>query len=165
MADAQSNRSELTVKKIRIFLGAVGAIFVCGAVAFASLDKETRGLLLHLPTNANVLTWPQDKRDAAFRAMDRLSFLAKSREILPSPSPLPLPAGKPLEIPGLDAYIQSQHLAAIVILQDGKVRLERYALGFDAAGRWTSFSVAKSITSTLVGAAFKTAPSGALMTR
>jgi len=38
-------------------------------------------------------------------------------------------------------------------VQDGKVRLERYGLGFDASGRWTSFSVAKSITSTLVGAA------------
>jgi CubicO group peptidase (beta-lactamase class C family) len=42
-----------------------------------------------------------------------------------------------------------------VILQDGKIRLERYGLGFDAAGRWTSFSVAKSFTSTLVGAAIQ----------
>jgi CubicO group peptidase (beta-lactamase class C family) len=42
-----------------------------------------------------------------------------------------------------------------VILQDGKVRLEKYGLGFDAKGRWTSFSVAKSFTSTLVGAAIQ----------
>jgi CubicO group peptidase (beta-lactamase class C family) len=49
----------------------------------------------------------------------------------------------------------SQHSAGILIIQDGKVRLERYGLGFDAAGRWTSFSVAKSFTSTLVGAAIQ----------
>jgi len=143
------------MKKARIALGAIGALLIAGGGGFASLDKETRGLLLHLPTNANVLTWPQDKRDAAFRAMDRLTFLAKSREIEPSANPRPLPPGKPLEVPGLDDFVQRQHSAAIVILQDGKVRLERYGLGFDANGRWTSFSVAKSFTSTLVGAALQ----------
>jgi CubicO group peptidase (beta-lactamase class C family) len=41
------------------------------------------------------------------------------------------------------------------VLQDGKVRLERYAPPHSAATRWNSFSVAKSITSTLVGAAIR----------
>jgi CubicO group peptidase (beta-lactamase class C family) len=45
--------------------------------------------------------------------------------------------------------------AALLIVHDGKLRLERYGLGFDADGRWTSFSVAKSLTSTLVGAAIR----------
>jgi CubicO group peptidase (beta-lactamase class C family) len=40
-------------------------------------------------------------------------------------------------------------------VHDGKLRLERYGLGFDGSGRWTSFSVAKSMTSTLVGAAIR----------
>ncbi len=35
------------------------------------------------------------------------------------------------------------------------MRFERYGLDFSASGRWTSFSVAKSLTSTLVGAAMK----------
>src|SRR5262249_44815784 len=39
------------------------------------------------------------------------------------------------------------------VLVDGRVRLERYGLGHGPAGRWTSFSMAKSLTSTLVGAA------------
>ena len=143
------------MRKGTILVGAIVALLVGTGGWFGGLDKETRDLLLHLPTNADVLSWPQDKRDVAFRAMDRLGFLAKSREILPSMNPLPLPPGKPLQIPGLDKYIESQHLAAIVILQNGKVRLERYGLGFGAAGRWTSFSVAKSFTSTLVGAAIQ----------
>ena len=41
------------------------------------------------------------------------------------------------------------------MIQNGAVRLERYGLGQTAASRWTSFSVAKSVTSTLVGAAIK----------
>ncbi len=143
------------MRKRNIAIGLFGAVVVAGGLGFASLDKETRGLLLHLPTNADALSWSQPQRDAAFRAMDRLTFLAKSSDIEPSSAPLALPPGKPLEIPGLDDYMAGQHSAAIVILQDGKVRLERYGLGFDRAGRWTSFSVAKSFTSTLVGAAIQ----------
>ena len=55
----------------------------------------------------------------------------------------------------LDAYLSAQRMAGLLIVHDGQVRLERYGLGFDSAGRWTSFSVAKSITSMLVGAALR----------
>jgi CubicO group peptidase (beta-lactamase class C family) len=73
-----------------------------------------------------------------------------------STTPKPLPQGKPLVLPvDLDAYMAGQRSAGIVILQGGKLRLERYGLGFDQDGRWTSFSVAKSFTSTLVGAALR----------
>ena len=131
------------------------ALFAAGGLWFASLDKETRGLLAALPTDRDVLSWTQGQREAAFRAMDRLPVLAKASTITPSPTPLPLPAGKPLDIPGIEAYMREQNTAGLVILQDGKIRFERYGLGFDAAGRWTSFSVAKSFTSTLVGAALQ----------
>ena len=100
-----------------------------------------------------MLSWGQSQREAAFRAMDRLPVLARWSTVTPSPTPLPLPVGKPLTIPGVDDYMRTQNTAGLVVLQDGKVRFERYGLGFDAAGRWTSFSVPKSFTSTLVGAA------------
>jgi CubicO group peptidase (beta-lactamase class C family)/peptidoglycan/xylan/chitin deacetylase (PgdA/CDA1 family) len=75
----------------------------------------------------------------------------------------PLPAGKPLAalLPGtpggeeLERFIANEKVAGLVVLQDGAVRLERYALGHSASGRWTSQSVAKSVTSTLVGVAIK----------
>lgn len=51
----------------------------------------------------------------------------------------------------MDAYTQTQRNAGLVMLHRGQLRLERYGLGFDAQGRWTSFSVAKSLTATLVG--------------
>lgn len=143
------------MRKRTIALGVFGAALLAGGVWFAAQDKETRGILLYLPTKADVLTWSQPQREAAFRALDRLTFLAKSNVVEPSATPTPLPPGKPLTIPGLDEYFASQHASALVILQDGKIRLERYGLDFDANGRWTSFSVAKSFTSTLVGAAIQ----------
>lgn len=143
------------MKKRSIVLGALAAVAVAGGGWYASLDRETRGLLAAMPTDRDVLLWKLDQRDAAFRAMDRLPILAKARDIAPFATPLPLPQGKPLNIPGIDAYMAQQRAAGIVILQDGKVRFERYGLGFDKDGRWTSFSVAKSFTSTLVGAAIQ----------
>ncbi len=138
-----------------LVLATLAAVLAAGGAWYASLDKETRGLLSALPTDRDVLSWQQDQREAAFRAMDRMPVLAKASSVTASPTPLPLPAGQPLEIPGIDEYLRQQNTAGLVILQDGRVRFERYGLGFDAAGRWTSFSVAKSFTSTLVGAAIQ----------
>ena len=138
-----------------LVLATLAAVLAAGGAWYASLDKETRGLLSALPTDRDVLSWKQSQREAAFRAMDRMPVLAKASSVTASPTPLPLPAGKTLEIPGIDEYLRQQNTAGLVILQNGRVRFERYGLGFDAAGRWTSFSVAKSFTSTLVGAAIQ----------
>jgi CubicO group peptidase (beta-lactamase class C family) len=142
--------------KIKKFLGILLASIVLAAgYWFSTLDIETRGLLAAMPTNADVLSWSQRQREAAFRAMDRVPFLAHAAIITPAPKPMPLPSGEPLAIPGVDDYMARQNTAGLVVVQDGKIRFERYGLGFDANGRWTSFSVAKSFTSTLVGAAIQ----------
>jgi len=139
-----------------IALGLVAALTVGAAAGWFSLDKETRGLLASLPTNRDLLFWSQPQRDAAFRALDRISLLAKSRAIPAGGTPMPLPPGPPLKLPvDVDAYMAGQRSAALLIVHDGKLRLQRYGLGFDGEGRWTSFSVAKSMTSTLVGAAIR----------
>lgn len=140
----------------------LGAVVVVGGAWYASLDKETRGLLAALPTNSDVLGWELGQRDAAFRAMDRMPILAKASVVSASPNPRPLPWGEPLQIPGIDDYMAAQRTAGLVIIQDGKIRFERYGLDFDDQGRWTSFSVAKSFTSTLVGAAIQDGYIGSL---
>jgi CubicO group peptidase (beta-lactamase class C family) len=144
----------MKVKKIA--LGLVAVVVVAGLAVWFSLDKETRGLLATLPTNRDVLFWSQPQRDAAFRALDRLPILAKSRVIPAGDHTTPLPPGPPLKLPlDIDAYMAGQRSADLLIVHDGKLRLERYGLGFDGHGRWTTFSVAKSITSTLLGAAIR----------
>ena len=144
------------MKPRKIAFGLLAALAVAGGIGWFSLDKETRGLLATLPTNRDLLFWSQPQRDAAFRALDRLPVLARSRVVQPGGAPRPLPAGAPLKLPlDVDAYMAGQRSAALVVVHDGKLRVERYGLDFDADGRWTSFSVAKSITSTLVGAALR----------
>ena len=143
--------------KIRkIALGLVLVIVAAVGAGWASLDKETRGLLATLPTNRDLLFWNEAQRDAAFRALDRLPILAKWHDVAASGTASPLPPGPALKLPvDVDAYMAGQRSAALLIVHDGKLRLERYGLGFDGGGRWTSFSVAKSFTSTLVGAALR----------
>ena len=143
------------MKKRYIILGVCGFAIFGGLAWWNSLDKETRGVLTTLPTNKDVLLWSQEQRDASFRALDRLTFIAKNHTIKASDHPLDLPQGEKLNIPNIDEYMKEQRSSAIIIIQDGKIRFEKYALGFDEKGRWTSFSVAKSFTSTLVGAAIK----------
>jgi len=139
----------------QILLGAVGLLAIGGGAWWLSLDKELRGILMTLPTSRDVLEWTVPQRDASFRGFDRLTMIAQAAPIAASTTPLALPQGTPLNIPNIDEYMASQRSAGIVIIQDGKIRLEKYGLGFDADGRWTSFSVAKSFTSTLVGAAIQ----------
>jgi CubicO group peptidase (beta-lactamase class C family) len=144
------------LKPKQIAIASLGALALAACAGWFSLDPETRGLLATLPTNRDLLFWTQPQRDAAFRALDRLPILAKSRVVAAGSTPMPLPEGAPLKLPlDVDAYMAGQRSAALLVVHDGKVRLERYGLGFDARGRWTSFSVAKSITSTLVGAAIR----------
>jgi len=108
-----------------------------------------------LPADRNVLFWSQEMRAMAFRAMDQMPQLAASRVIAAGANTRALPMGEPLDLGAfdLDAFMDAQSTAAIVVVQDGEIVLERYGLGFSADQKWTSFSVAKSLTSTLVGAA------------
>jgi CubicO group peptidase (beta-lactamase class C family) len=132
-----------------VLAGAVGLFWV-------TADKDMKALVSSLPTDANVLFWSIPQRDAAFRTMDRIPILAKANIIEAGDDVYPLPKGEPITIgTDVDAYMKAQRTAGLVIVQDGKIRLEKYGLDFSGDGKWTSFSVAKSFTSTLVGAAIK----------
>ena len=137
---------------IGIALAAVAA----GVIGWFSLDKDTRAVLANLPTNSDVLFWSIPERDAAFRALDALPVLAEARVIESGDAIYPLPDGDPLTIAmDVDQYMANQRTAAIVVVHNGKVVMEHYGLDFGPEGKWTSFSVAKSLTSTMVGAAVR----------
>lgn len=119
-------------------------------------DQDMRRFVLNPPMNKDVLFWSIDQRDATFRMIDRLPLLAKSRIIKAGVNPQSIPQGPALELDiDLDDYLYHQRNAGLVVLHNGKVRIEEYRLNFSREGRWTSFSVAKSFTSTLLGAALK----------
>lgn len=102
-----------------------------------------------------VLFWNDAQRSERFRAMEQ--WFA-GHEVPAAKSPRVLPKGAPLS-PALQAEItalmQSTKTAGVMVLVDGKVVHEEYGLGLKPSDRWTSFSVAKSFTSTLLGAAVK----------
>jgi CubicO group peptidase (beta-lactamase class C family) len=52
-------------------------------------------------------------------------------------------------------YLAEDRIAGLLILKDGKVVLEDHELGTGPDTRWISFSMAKSVSSTLVGAALQ----------
>ena len=137
-------------------IGILVVLVAAGGIFWATADKDMRRLISNMPTNKDVLFWSIPQRDAAFRAMDRMPILSKFRIISAGKKIHPLPKGAPFDVGiDVDAYMKDQRTAGLVIIQDGKIRLEKYGLGFSGDGRWTSFSVAKSFTSTLVGAAIK----------
>ena len=141
------------MRKLAIGLGIVALI---GAIFWWMIGSDWRRLITNLPTDAEVLFWTEGQRDAGFRMLDEVPILVASRDIPASGTVRPLETGSELSLPiDVDAYMEEQRHASLVVVQDGVVRLERYGLEFEDDGRWTSFSVAKSLTSTLVGIALK----------
>ena len=94
---------------------------------------------------------------AHFDALFPTAPLPASKE----PSALPVALMDLGEIPftanetphSVASFLNSEHLMGLVVIQDGKVRLEHYAPDHARDSRWVSFSVTKSVTSMLIGAA------------
>jgi CubicO group peptidase (beta-lactamase class C family) len=97
-----------------------------------------------------------------FRNIDRL---LPTRTVQHSATPMPLPRADSqlteLRIADkgrdytLDQFMELNRVAGLLVLKDGRIALERYRYGNTERTRWMSMSVAKSITSTLVGAALQ----------
>ncbi|MXP28976.1 serine hydrolase [Porphyrobacter algicida] len=145
---------------MKTFIATLGALSLasCASVqgdAGPSLTVATKPAKQLDMADAGVLFWNQATRTDRFRHME--DFYA-GLEVAPAPHVRKLPKGEPLDaatIAKVDGYLEQMNAAGIMVLQDGKVRYEHYRLGFGPKQRWTSFSVAKSFTSTLLGAAIK----------
>ncbi len=142
-------------------LSLVGALALALSACASVPTADTRAVTASVPTNplpvvgAEVLFWDDATRSARFRSMETYF---PGQEVHESPDPRFLPQGDPLPAStqaAIRASMAENSIAGVIVLQDGKVRFEDYALGFGPEGRWTSFSVAKSFTSTLLGAAVK----------
>lgn len=113
-------------------------------------------------TAANFLMLPPDEQPGSFRNTDKL-FATRTFKRGANVYPLP-PADAPLtdvsysmmrKTYNLADFITRNRVAGLLVIDHGRIALERYGLGNDEKSRWNSFSVGKSIVSTLVGAAVK----------
>lgn len=55
----------------------------------------------------------------------------------------------------LEDFMEHNHVGGLLIIKDGSIRLEQYGLGNTEDTLWVSFSVSKSVTSLLLGAAIQ----------
>lgn len=100
-----------------------------------------------------LLFWPADVRLARYRELERYfpgTVAAPARAVRALPEGNALPAAV---VERVDGAMAAQGLVGLIVVQDGRIRLERYREGMGRSHRWTSFSVAKSLTSTLAGQA------------
>jgi CubicO group peptidase (beta-lactamase class C family) len=108
------------------------------------------------------LTWTLEQKVSGFRNYDKIF---PSRDVPASTTPYSLPS-KPVDLSSLrfevdgkelslDDYFIQRNIVGLLILKDGQIVYERYGLGNTSATRWVSYSVAKSVTSMLVGAAIE----------
>ncbi len=146
-----------------IFLAGAAALGLAGCSFGATDGAIDSGPVLEEPrlvtppardlSELQVLFWQRADREARFRDME--NWFA-GHEVPAASTPRALPVGSPLDdqtAGALRALMEDTGAAGVMILQNGEVRFEEYRLGFTPEQRWTSFSVAKSFTSTLLGAA------------
>lgn len=119
-------------------------------------------------SRGSVLFWSFEQQKAGYPHMEDL-YPTKLVKRGATVTPLPV-AAKPLDVTfkvvdqtwTVDDYMTRNRTAGLLVLKDGQVVLERYGLGQSPQMRWTSFSVAKSFSSTLVGAAIQDGKIGSL---
>lgn len=107
-------------------------------------------------------TLPLAQRPFVFRNMDELTPYPV-RAVRHGGSSSPLPDGPPLDTKALidgklldiDGFMEANQAAAMIVLVHGRIVAERYRMGNMPGSRWVMFSVSKSVTSTLLGAALR----------
>ncbi len=115
-----------------------------------------------LGSDENVLFWTPEQQVAGYRNWNKIFY---TREIPAGDYILPLPEKlKALDLieyefngsqQTVSRYFTEESVAGLLVIKDGDIVFERYGLGNSEETRWISFSVAKSVTSLLVGAAIK----------
>ena len=142
-------------------LAMLAAIALAGCAATVEPPPVTSMVTPSLPAQTipieeqQVLFWDDATRRDRFA---RMEDFFPGQEVAPSSDPRELPerAMLPPVLAGrlTDTLLETGGVG-MVVLKDGALAFEAYASGIDADTRWTSFSMAKSVTSTLLGAAVK----------
>ena len=115
---------------------------------------------LHVPKGEDFLLLSPTAQAHAYRNVDRMFA---TRAIRRGSSVLQLARGQEIspryqagqEVHGVDAYMDRANVAGLLVISHEKIVLERYSLGLEENVRWSSMSMIKSLTATLVGAALQ----------
>ncbi len=124
--------------------------------------KNAKAALLSEDNPSQILFWSPEQQLFGYKNIDKIY---PTRQITASDSPYPLTAAPQdllsltYELNGetysIAQYIEKYRTAGLIVVRDDKVLLENYSLGNKPSTRWMSFSIAKSVTSLLIGAAIQ----------
>jgi CubicO group peptidase (beta-lactamase class C family) len=109
----------------------------------------------------SILFWTPEQQSTGYRNIERLYKVTtvrrgeKVRPLLKAAKQLSPTWNSGDKQWTVESYMAANRTSGVIVLKDGKIVLERYGLDRKPQDRWTSFSVAKSLTSTLVGAAIQ----------
>ena len=133
---------------LRKILTAILALFAA-SVAFAAPN----------PALNSILFWTPAQQEAGYKATEKF-FPVRNIAHGATVFPLPKASGAfdvryPFQgsVWNTERFMKANRVSGLLVIKDGHIVLERYGLGRKPADRWVSFSVTKSVTSTLVGAA------------
>ncbi|WP_028796107.1 serine hydrolase domain-containing protein [Thalassobaculum salexigens] len=123
-------------------------------------DHPAAGPRPHLPPAAEFLYWPPQSQAYGYRIVDRLFH---SRTVPAGGAGSAMPYGPELDLRyvsggierGIDAFMDHNVVAGLLVLKAGRIVLERYGLGLRDHDRWSTMSTVKSITAMLVGACIR----------
>lgn len=139
------------------------ALFLCLITPAALWAQETR----EEPRSSDLSVQLEPMSEQHLQQIERFRTPSamSSREISSGDQALPLPvretdfSGLRYQFDGteysIDDFMSQNHVGGLLVLKDGENRLERYGLGNTEDTVWIGYSMAKSVTSLLYGAAIE----------
>ena len=147
----------ITKRPLAIAAGALAIALSSTALSPAAFAQDP----ITKPPVKSILVWSQKEQLERYPAIEKVykvgtvkkgdkvyALPAAAKQISPK-----VKVGKASST--IDAFMKANRVSGLIAIKDGEVVLEKYALGRKPTDRWTSFSVAKSVTSILMGAAIK----------
>ena len=144
---------------------ALAVLILFGGIATAGAEAPTLDPAddeKHFGSPNEMLFWTPEQQVAGYRNIERLFW---TRPIKAGDATYTLPVRKSdladLQIEfddvsiSIDRYLKQLNVAGLVVIKDGEIVFERYLLGNTEDSVWVSYSVSKSVTSMLVGAAIR----------
>lgn len=136
-------------------------IFAAVVAATAILAGPASAQLPLKPDTPNILFWTPEQQSSGYRSIETIyksETIERGTEVHALPkadreiAPTWTHDGRTWTV---EDYMAAHRVSGVMVLKDGKILLERYGMNRLPEERWTSFSMAKSVTSTLVGAAIR----------
>lgn len=156
------------ISNLKFALVAMVLLVLSGCAADGAIERQTpeqqakdaKAAQLTADNPAQILFWSPERQLYGYKNIDKLY---PTRQVAASSAPYPL-VDAPQDLTSLTyeldgqtysiaQYIEKYRTTGLIVVRDDQVLLENYSLGNTASTRWMSFSIAKSVTSLLIGAA------------